>query len=108
MTDPQTARLLRVESTRITPAQDKKPPRFVVDFSGKDGPAEPADAEIETSVHASQGTIRNLVTEKNEVTGGWRTLFDLADASKPADLRLYLHKGSEVLSETWTYQYRQP
>jgi glucans biosynthesis protein len=108
ITDPQAAKLLRVESTRINPAQDKKAPRFVVDFSAKDGPALPANAEIETSVHTSQGTIRNLVTEKNEVTGGWRTFFDLADASKPADLRLYLHKGSEVLSETWTCLYRQP
>jgi len=107
--DPEADKLLRVESTRIAPAHDKAPPRFVIDFEGKDGPAIPPDSQVETRVQSSQGTIRNLVTEKNEITGGLRTFFDLADAgNKPADLRLFLHRGSEVLSETWTYQYRQP
>ena len=107
--EPETCKLLRVEATRITPEHEKIPPRFVIDFGGKDLPSPAPDAPVESTAQASHGTIRNLVTEKNEVTGGWRCFFDLADAGKePVDLRLFLRVGSEVISETWVYHYRLP
>jgi glucans biosynthesis protein len=107
--EPEESKLLRVEATRIAPEHDKAPPRFVVDFTAKGVASPAADAPVEASVYASRGSIRNLVTEKNEVTGGWRCFFDLADAGNdPVELGLFLHKGSEVLSETWSYHYQQP
>jgi glucans biosynthesis protein len=107
--DPGQEKLLRVESTRITPEHDKSPPRFVIDFGGKEMPSLAADAKVQATVQASHGDIRNVTVEKNEVTGGWRTFFDLADAgNKPVELRLFLHKGTEALSEKWVYEYQQP
>ena len=109
LSEAEQSPLLRVESTRIAPAHDKIPTRFVIDFQGASTNSLPADAPVETAVHASAGTIRNVVTEKNEVTGGWRTFFDLADAGgKPVELRLSLHRGPEPLSETWLYRYQSP
>lgn len=106
--EPETGKLWRVDATRITPEHDKTPPRFVIDFNCKGVPALPADARVETSVSASHGKVQNVVTEKNEVTGGWRTFFDLAGAGKePAELGLVLHLGNQVLSENWVYRYQQ-
>ena len=106
---PDKSKLLRVQSTRIAPAHEKVPTRFVIDFIGESTNSLPADAQVETAVHASEGTIRNVVSEKNEVTGGWRAFFDLADpGNKPVELRLFLHHGSELLSEYWVYRYQSP
>jgi glucans biosynthesis protein len=106
---PEKSRLLRVQSTRIAPAHEKVPTRFVIDFIGENTNSLPADAKVETAVHASEGTIRNVVSEKNEVTGGWRAFFDLAEpGNKPVELRLFLHHGSELLSECWLYRYQSP
>jgi glucans biosynthesis protein len=107
--DPETCGVMRVEATRITPGRDNKPPRFVIDFTGTNVPPLEADSPVEGVVRTSCGNVRNLVTEKNAVSGGWRAFFDLADAEgKPADLRLFLRMGEKVLSETWVYHYQQP
>jgi glucans biosynthesis protein len=106
---PENESLLKVEATRITPQHDKAPARFVIDFAASDDSSPAADTNVETRVQSSHGSIRNLVTEKNEVTGGWRTFFDLVEpGTKPVELRAFLHKRNEVLSETWVYQYQQP
>ncbi len=109
LTGPEQSKLLQVESTRIAPAHEKAPTRFIIDFIGESTSSLPADAQVETAVHASGGTIRNVVSEKNEVTGGWRAFFDLADPGKqPVELRVFLHRGSERLSECWLYRYQSP
>jgi len=77
--EPGQPAILRVDATRITPQHDKNLPRFVIDFSAQGEASPPPDAAIEAKVQATHGTIRNLVTEKNEVAGGWRTFFELAD-----------------------------
>jgi len=106
---PDKSKLLRVQSTRVAPAHEKVPTRFVIDFIGENTNSLSADAQVETAVHASEGTIRNVVSEKNEVTGGWRAFFDLADpGNKPVELKLFLHHGSELLSEYWVYRYQSP
>jgi len=109
LTDPPRPPLLRVLNTRINPEHDKLPPRFVIDFTGDSLPSLAASAPVAANVQASHGEFRNVVIEKNEVTGGWRTFFDLAGAgAQPAELRLFLHSGDLVLSETWVYHYRGP
>jgi periplasmic glucans biosynthesis protein len=106
---PEKPGLLFVEATRLTPQHDKIPTRFVIDFAARNGKAPAADAALETTVETTHGNIRNVVSEKNEVTGGWRTFFDLADpGSKPVELKAFLHRGVEVLSETWAYHYELP
>lgn len=107
--DSEQGKLMRVEATRITPEHDKAPPRFVIDFGGEPARRLTADAAVETNVHASHGSVKNVVTEKNEVTGEWRTFFDLAEAgNKPVELKVALHRGNELLSETWEYRYQAP
>lgn len=107
--EPDTCKVLRVEATRITPEHDKTPLRFVVDFNGRGLPPVTADSPVEGRISASHGKVEHLVTEKNEVTGGWRAFFDLTGLGKePAHLSLFLRAGNQRLSETWLYQYQQP
>ena len=88
---------------------DKNPTRFVVDFMGDSVPGLETNATVEAKVKTSKGEIRNLVTEKNEVTGGWRAFFDLVGvSSEPAELRMTLQASGRVLSETWVYHFQIP
>lgn len=105
--DPEPPELLRVCATRITPAQKNVPAHFVIDFNGKGAAALSADEPIQARLETNEGTIRNLVTEKNQVTGGWRTFFDLAGAgSTAAEVRAVLQRGPQALSETWVYHFQ--
>jgi glucans biosynthesis protein len=100
---------LRVLATRINPPHDKAPLRFVIDFSGDPPSTLPANAAVSAKVQATQGEIRNLVVQKNEVAGGWRVFFDfVAAGNDPSELRLFLHIGGQVWSETWAYHYSNP
>lgn len=81
--------------------------KFVVDFKGpvlkeltrKDG--------VEIIVTASRGEVTNAyahpVVDQQE---HWRAVFDIAaTGSSPVDLRLYLRRNEQALTETWVYQY---
>ncbi len=103
---PERCEMLRVEATRITPPHDKNPPRFVIDFSGNPPQGAGGGAPIEAAVQTSSGKIQNLVTQTNELTGGWRAFFDLVGASdKGSELNLFLHRHGQPVSETWLYHY---
>jgi glucans biosynthesis protein len=109
LAEPEQSTGFRVRATRINPEQDKNPPRFIIDFAGDTDPSLPANAPVEAKVQASHGQVRNLVTQTNEVTGGWRAFFDLAEAgSDPAELRLWLQSGNKAVSETWVYHFQNP
>ena len=100
---------LVVQSTRITPEHDKAPPRFVIDFVAQHNLQLPGRAQPEAKVQISRGELRNLVTQTNEVTGGWRVFFDLTGAgTESVDLRLVLQDGSQPISETWVYYFQNP
>ena len=81
--------------------------KFVIDFRGpvlkdlgrKDG--------VEVIVTASSGEISNTyahpVVDQRE---NWRAFFDIgATGPEPVDMRLYLRRGQQALTETWVYQY---
>lgn len=105
LTGPAEPNLLRVESTRISPEHDKVPPRFVIEFGGAPAPSETTPLEVQAQT--SRGEIKSLVIQRNDVTGGWRVFFDLAQAGNdPAELRLTLHQGQVVRSETWVYLHQ--
>lgn len=106
-TEPPRPPLLRVLSTLVNPPHEKVPIRFVIDFAGA-LPHAVSGAPI-ANVQVSSGQVQNLGIERNEVIGGWRTSFNLADiGDRAVDLRLYLHHAGKRLSEAWLYHLRAP
>ena len=79
---------------------------LAIDFDGPALRKLPADAEVEGVVSVdSNAEVREVITHRNEVTGGWRIALRLAriDAGKPLELRAYLRNRTSTLSETWSY-----
>lgn len=60
----------------------------------------------EIVVSASRGDISLIRAEPIMDTRIWRAVFDLkVEGEEPVELRMFLRRGDEPLSETWTYQY---
>jgi glucans biosynthesis protein len=110
--EPYPAAIGRVIATRAgmggVPGQPrlKGVTRYAVDFSGaalgqltvKDG--------VKAKVSARGGVIKN--TAAYPVVGGgyWRVIFDFTPPdADPVDLRMYLTRNGEALTETWIYQH---
>jgi periplasmic glucans biosynthesis protein len=61
---------------------------------------------IRGDVTAEKAEIRNLVTQPNPVTGGWRLSFELSAKDKnPVELRARLTQGNDAISEVWVYRW---
>jgi periplasmic glucans biosynthesis protein len=61
---------------------------------------------IRANVSAEKAEIRNVVTQPNPVTGGWRLSFELAGKEKkPVELRASLMQGNDAISEVWVYRW---
>ena len=61
---------------------------------------------IRGNVTAEKAEIRNVVTQPNPATGGWRLSFELSVKEKnPIELRASLMQGSETISEIWVYRW---
>jgi glucans biosynthesis protein len=57
-------------------------------------------------VSADKAAIRNVVTQPNPATGGWRLSFELAvKETVPVEIRASLMQGEEPLSEVWIYRW---
>ncbi len=106
----------RVVQTRAGHGFRKTPPpashlQFHIDFA--DAPASASMAPAATSVSAVQavasagdhGRVMAVRTEPHPAIGGWRVTLDVErlDARQPLELRLYLRRGDDAVSETWTY-----
>ena len=79
---------------------------FVVDFDGPTLRGLPADERLEPVVWADSNAEmheRNLF--RNRSNGTWRMTvrFKRVDASKPVELRAYLQRQRQAVSETWSY-----
>ena len=102
----------RVVATRRDRGPLENAYRFIVDFEGARLKSLPADTVLRGVVTAGTGTeIGDELLEqhvaKNPVTGGWRLGFQVRPKdSKPLELRAFLQKGEEVLTETWSYTLR--
>jgi glucans biosynthesis protein len=99
----------RVTATRRDGEGDA-PRRFVIDFGGKALDAVPGDQILRGDVTIASGEDAAEIIDqhvvKNPVTGGWRLTFQLRPKTgSPIDLRAYLDKGSETLTETWSYLF---
>lgn len=61
---------------------------------------------IHGSVTAEKAEIKNIVTQPNPVTGGWRLSFELLIKEKsPIELRASLMQGNDAISEVWVYRW---
>ncbi|MFZ2224211.1 MAG: glucan biosynthesis protein, partial [Candidatus Deferrimicrobium sp.] len=83
--------------------------RFIVDFTGKRLAELPSDAPLRAVVTVGSGTgkegeLLEQQVVKNPVTGGRRLVFQVRPKSdKPVELRAFLAKDNEALTETWSY-----
>lgn len=81
--------------------------RFVVDFEGL--ALQVTSSGVEGIVSVGDGAaLAGVVTQKNPFTGGWRLVFELKPdgSGKPVELRAFLRKDDNVLSETWSYLWQ--
>ncbi|MEO7243195.1 MAG: glucan biosynthesis protein D [Variovorax sp.] len=87
--------------------------RFALDFAG--GPLKAMSPDerkgVEIDITASAGSRIEITSARPlDAIDGIRALFDIVpgDSRKPIDLRVFLKRGSEALSETWIYQWTPP
>ena len=80
--------------------------KYVVDFEGGKLSQFSQRGDIELEATAPSGFIERQSIYPVVGTNAWRAMFDFTAGSEtPVDIRLHLHKGGEVLSETWVFQH---
>jgi glucans biosynthesis protein len=103
----------KVVSTRVGPdAQFAGATQFVIDFDGPALDAIPANHPpvAIASCSANAAIVANSVV-RNPFLGTWRIYLKMqpkAGNHDPVDLRCTLQQGTNVVSETWTYQWSPP
>jgi periplasmic glucans biosynthesis protein len=85
--------------------------RFVIDFDGKRLQSLTADAKpkLEHAVTVgSGGTLNHSSLQKNPINGTWRVAFTVKPdgSGKPIELRCFLKRGDEALTETLSYLWQ--
>ena len=86
--------------------------QFVIDFDGSALDAIPESDPPEAIANCSTNAVIyfNRVL-RNTYSGTWRVILKMQPkpgGTEPVDLRCTLQKGTNVLSETWTYQWSPP
>ncbi|MBO0905709.1 glucan biosynthesis protein D [Jiella sp. MQZ13P-4] len=81
--------------------------KFAVDFDGGCIGGLDRDTQgVKAVVDASRGELSNVDCYSVKIGTAWRLTFDVkAGDPDPVDLRAYLKRGDETLTETWLYQY---
>ena len=85
--------------------------RFAIDFVGGELATILPGATVEPVIAASRGQIEVTSARPLHSINGFRAMFDLRttdDRTDPIDLRLFLRKNNQPLSETWIYQWTPP
>ena len=105
----------RVIATRIgSDTQFPGARQFVLDFDGPtfdqmaDDSSKPPTAIVSCSPNAH---IANTLVLRNPFLGTWRVIIKMMPQtgnSNPVDLRCTLQQGTNVIGETWTYQWSPP
>ncbi|MDD5247443.1 MAG: glucan biosynthesis protein G [Rhodocyclaceae bacterium] len=77
---------------------------LLVDFVGAAPPPDSADVNAALYVDPNAKLLQSRI-ERNAITGGWRLFVRLhrVEPSKPVELRAYLHRANQAISETWSY-----
>jgi glucans biosynthesis protein len=82
--------------------------KYVVDFRGGRLSEFTKRGDIDVVVSAASGKIERQAVYPVVDTDKWRVMFDFTAASEdPVDLRVYLKKDNDALSETWLFQHLQ-
>ena len=103
----------RVVSTRTGPdAQFPGSRQFVIDFAGPRFDEIPENKPPVSVANCSGGAriVDNFVT-RNKYLGTWRVILKMlppADRHAAVDLRCSLQQGTNVIGETWVYQWSPP
>jgi glucans biosynthesis protein len=110
--EPYPAPLAQVIATRAgaggIPGQPrpKGTVKYVIDFRGGKLSQFSKRGDIDVVVTAPSGTVERPAVYPVVDTDKWRAMFDFTAASAdPVDIRLYLRRGTEAVSETWIYQH---
>lgn len=101
--DVEHARFGRAAATRFAPSGERRT-RFEIDFDVAD--ADAVSDPIELSLTTPGGEL--LSKEVQRRSGGFRARFEVArtDSNDKAELRAFLRRGSDVLTETWSYPWQ--
>ena len=101
---PKTSSLARFSRTGVG-AKGDYTKIFVLDLTGERLKSiDPGN--IRGNVTAEKAEIKNIVTQPNPATGGWRLSFELSVKEKqPVELRAALMQGNEAISEVWVYRW---
>jgi glucans biosynthesis protein len=100
---PKPSSLARFSRTGISARSDTER-LFVLEIKGDTLKGVDA-AAVRGTVSTNKGEIRNVVTQPNPMTGGWRLSFDLTSDQPPVELRAVLMAGDTALSEVWVYRW---
>jgi glucans biosynthesis protein len=103
----------RVVSTRIgADAQFAGARQFVLDFKGPKFDEIPENKPPMAVANCSGGAhIADNYVVRNPFLGTWRVYLKMqppADGKEPIDLRCTLQQGTNVIGETWVYQWSPP
>lgn len=85
--------------------------RFAIDFAGGELATILPEDTVEPVITASRGTVEITSARPLHSIDGFRAMFDLKppdDRTDPIDLRLFLRKNGQPLTETWIYQWTPP
>lgn len=96
-----------VVDTRLQPSESHT--RFLLDFGGGIQVVSDSQEELSVTVEASDGKLGHKALQPNEVSGGWRVVFDLIpNGREEITLQVALVRGGQPVSETWVYHYTKP
>ncbi len=80
--------------------------KYVVDFRGEALKNLTHRGDVELVVTAASGRIERDVAYPVVDSDKWRATFDFTpDGPQPVDIRLYLRRNNDALSETWLFQH---
>jgi glucans biosynthesis protein len=80
--------------------------KYAVDFQGGRLNQFSKPGEIEAVITSAFGSIERKAIYRIAEADKWRVTFDFkSNSSAPEDIRLYLCRGKEALSETWLLQH---
>jgi len=81
--------------------------KFVLDFTSA-SPVASADG-VQAVVTAGKGSVREARVQVNPFIHGYRAVFDFVPSGRePVELRCFLQRKDQALSETWSYRLSQP
>jgi periplasmic glucans biosynthesis protein len=109
-TRPPGARALSTRRDRGSVLTSHEGYRYVIDFHGKDLDALTAEQAPRAVVSAGNGAeVYDEHVYKNPATGGFRLTFQIKPKTQdPVELRAYLERNGDVLTETWSYVWLPP